>query len=84
MDSSCVEQNPLGQRSLTGVNVCGDPDVAELFHGLLPPRLLVVLGSRGAPGGEVAEVEGAGEERGGGGGRWSGGDGERVEKTRCG
>lgn len=87
VDPTRVEEDPLRQRRLTGVNVRRDPDVAQLLHRLLPPWLLIVrrsrLRARRIPRRELPEVEGAADE----GRRWrrrgrgGGGVAERVEEA---
>lgn len=84
MDSASVIENALSERSLAGVDVSRDPDVAELLHGFLPPWILVLRGLRQVSGGEAPEVEGP--EESGGGGRRRRGRGRRrlvesVEKA---
>lgn len=61
VDAAGVEEDPLGEGGLAGVDVGGDPDVADVGQQLLPLDL-VDLGPGG--GGEAA----AGSEEGGGGG----------------
>lgn len=45
VDPPRVKEDPFGQRRLPRVDVGGDPDVPQLLHGLLPPRLLLLLGA---------------------------------------
>lgn len=58
VDPPRVKEDPFGERRLPRVDVGRDPDVPQLIHGLLPPRLLLLLGAGdggvGSPAGDRA------------------------------
>ena len=93
VDATGVVEDALGERSLAGVDVRRDPDVAEPVHRFLPPGLLTLLrGACQVPRREPAEMEvevvaekcsrwGVGRRRGLGRRRFGGV--ESVEKAGC-
>ncbi|RWW60727.1 hypothetical protein BHE74_00032260 [Ensete ventricosum] len=50
VDPPRVEEDPLGEDDLAGVDVAGDPDVPHPIHRLLRPQRPVVRGSCGRRG----------------------------------